>query len=174
MVKKLILFLFVISFIGTLHGQQRINPDYSKATFEISNMGFKTVEGSFDGMNGRISFDASDLASSSFNVCIDARSVDTGNEQRDEHLLEEDFFAVETFPQICFESTTVTSNAEGFVTKGTLMMHGVSKEVEMPFTFIDNQFQGTLSIDRTDFGVGSNGGFMVGKDVDLIITCQLF
>ena len=52
-----------------------------------------------------------------------------------------------------------------------MTMRGISKEVTIPFTFANNTFTGTLSLERKDYDVGPNGGFMVGKTVDLTITC---
>jgi polyisoprenoid-binding protein YceI len=52
-------------------------------------------------------------------------------------------------------------------------MHGVSKEVRIPFTYTNNTLAGTLQIKRTDFGVGDDGGFMVGEEVELTIKAVL-
>lgn len=168
-------FLFILSltllFSPLVHGQRVIDSNASQVSFEISNMRFNTVEGAFSGMEGQIKFDPTDLASSEMNVCIDASSVDTDNKKRDEHLRKEDFFDVAKFPTICFVSNQITKGSSGFIASGSLTMHGITKTVKIPFTFSNNTFEGELSLNRTDYKVGGNGGFLVGKTVEMKIIC---
>jgi polyisoprenoid-binding protein YceI len=149
--------------------QQTIDAAASKVKFEISNWSISTVEGTFGGMTGTVNINSEDLGNSKIDVCIDAKTVNTENEKRDEHLREEDFFHVEKFPTICFTSTSITTSPEGYIAKGTLTMHGESKEITIPLTYSNNTYNGKLTIDRTEFGVGSDSGFMVGKEVSLEI-----
>lgn len=162
---------FVVLFSSMLYAQV-INEEISVVKFEIKNMKTKTIEGSFVGMQGEIMFNASDLANSSFNVCIDAASVNTDNEKRDKHLRNEDFFEVETYPTICFASTSISKTTDGFQAQGKLAMHGVTKDVTLPFTFKNNKFVGQLEISRLDYKVGEGTKtFMVGEMVNLEIIC---
>lgn len=167
---SILLFFCVLNWTLTA---QDINVSASNVSFKISNFGFNTVKGTFTGMQGTISFDEKNLDSSNFDVCIDAATVNTGNKKRDSHLKKEDYFGVEEFPKICFRSTAVESTKEGFLARGELQLHGVSKTVAIPFTYIKKQFLGKLTIDRTDFNIGGNGGFSIGKEVDLEILCVL-
>ena len=154
--------------------QTKINSDQSKVTFEVSNLKFRTVKGSFSNMTGEINFDKNDLSVCDFNVCIDATSIDTENKKRDDHLKKDDFFNVEKYPTICFESISVSKTDAGFSTKGALTMHGYTREVEIPFTFDGTTFNGQLTLNRLDFKVGENyGGFVVGKKVELEIVCRV-
>jgi len=173
MVRHILLIASLILSAHVAKSQQTINTKASNVSFEISNMGFNTVEGTFSDMKGTVRFDGNDLPHSLLDVCVSAESVNTESESRDEHLRKEDFFHVEVYPTICFRSTTVTRNTSGYVANGTLTMHGVSKDVSIPFTFSNNTFEGSFSLDRTDYGVGSDGGFMVGKTVELTIVCVL-
>ncbi|MEL6865777.1 MAG: YceI family protein [Bacteroidota bacterium] len=172
MYKNLFLFgllLFALPFLS--HGQT-INTAESKVTFKVSNMAFRTVDGSFTGMNGTVDFTTADLSNSNFEVCVDANTVNTDNKKRDDHLRKDDFFHVEKYPTICFQSQEIKQSDTGFTTKGALTMHGVSKEVEIPFTFENNQFTGQLTVDRLDYKVGEGtGGFMVGKEIEITIIC---
>ena len=152
---------------------QTINTNTSKITFRISNLNLNTVKGTFQGFSGTVNFNPDDLANSKFDVCVDAASVNTENEKRDKHLRTEDFFEVETYPNICFKSTGITKTKEGFNTTGTLQMHGVEKEVEIPFSYSNNTLTGTLKLKRLDYGIGPSSGFMVGKTVNLEIVCVL-
>ena len=123
--------LVLVSSFG-LSGQT-INTDDSKVTFSVSNMAFNTVTGSFKGMEGTIHFLADDLTTSEIDVCIDASTVDTENEKRDEHLKNEDFFEVAKYPKICFKSSEIVKTTTGYKTTGILTMHGVSETVTIPF-----------------------------------------
>ncbi len=169
--KHIFIWAIVLLSAQASFAQQTINTANSTVKFEISNWSVITVEGTFRGMKGTFNLNTSDLANSNFNICIDAASINTDNEQRDEHLKTDDFFDVEKYPNICFKSTSVTKSGKGYTTTGTLTMHGVSKKVSIPFTYNNNTFTGTLEIDRTDFGVGSDSGFMVGEEVSLEIIC---
>jgi len=149
---------------------QSIDTQKSKANFIATNMKWIKVEGNFTGMKGDIKFDEADLANSSFNVCVDAASVNTDNNARDKHLRNEDFFHVEKYPEICFASTSISKTGKGFVTEGTLTMHGVSKNVSIPFTYSNGQFTGNIKVSRYDYKVGEGTGtFMVGEDVKIEI-----
>lgn len=152
---------------------QSINADESVITFSVSNMKFKTVQGTFTGMSGDVLFNPDDLSTSNFNVCIEAKSIDTGNEMRDDHLRNEDFFEVETYPQICFESSTISKASSGYKVEGELTMHGVSKTVEIPFTYDSNQLVGDFKLNRVDYKVGDSGSFMVGWEISITIKCVL-
>lgn len=152
---------------------QSIDTDQSIITFSVSNMKLNTVKGTFTGMMGDVIFNPNDLPSSKFDVCIDAKSIDTGNAKRDKHLRNEDFFEVETYPQICFKSSTITKTSDGYKVKGMLTMHGVSKTVEIPFTYNSKQLIGDIKLNRLDYKVGGSGGFMVGKEITIQIKCVL-
>lgn len=153
---------------------QSIDSENSVVNFSISHIKLNTVHGSFVGMKGEISFDEADLASSWFRVSIDAASVNTGNEKRDNHLRNEDFFDVTQYPEISFESRSILKVGSSYKAKGVLTMHGVSKEVEIAFTYADNAFNGTLEISRFDYQVGEKTrALSVGEFVSLEISCKL-
>lgn len=165
----------VLSFVLALSGwinAQTINSQKSIVNFEIGNMKVKTVEGTFGGMKGDLVFDVSDLVNSHFKVCIDAATVNTDNEKRDDHLRNEDFFYVEKHPEICFTSISISKTGDAYITKGELEMHGVTKIVEIPFTFDDNKFTGRLSVNRFDYKIGEGTNtMMVSEEVSLEIIC---
>ncbi|WNJ17922.1 YceI family protein [Pontibacter sp. G13] len=167
-------FLAMILMAGTTIQAQSIDQSKSQVAFKISNMGgMNTVEGTIQGMEGSVAFDPGTFSNGTMSVCIDPATIDTDNKKRDEHLMKDDFFGVETYPTICFESTSIAQSETGFVAKGNLTMHGVTQEVEIPFTYADNTFTGTLAVNRKDFGVGGNGTFMVGGQVEMEITCVM-
>src|ERR687895_674815 len=75
-----------------------------------------------------------DVTKSTVSAVIKAASIDTGIERRDAHLRNADFFDVEKFPEITFQSKHVEKKGKDFVAHGTFTMHGVSKEIALPFT----------------------------------------
>lgn len=156
-----------------IQAQSSIDSENSKVEFSIKNMKFKTVEGSFGGMNGNVAFDPENLENSSFNVCIDPATVNTGSKKRDEHLKNEDFFDVEKYPEICFKSDEIAKIDNQYIAKGTLTMHGISNKVEIPFEQNGNTLNGQLTINRKDYKVGDDGTFMVGDEVKLNIIGTL-
>ncbi len=154
--------------------RQEINAEKSHVNFQISNLKFRTVKGTFTEMQGELSFDEEDLSICSFNVCVNANTVNTSNKKRDKHLKKEDFFNVVEYPQICFESNSITQSEGGFKTVGLLKMLGVEKEVEIPFTFDGDTFVGNFEINRLDFKLGEQTGTgMVGDKTAIEIKCVL-
>lgn len=166
------LLIFSILFISTGFSQE-INPSESKVFFEVGNMKIRSAEGYFAGMSGMVNFDKADLENSVFNVCVDATTINTDNEQRDEHLKTADFFNVEKFPTICFRSSSIVSVGSGlFIANGELTMHGVTKSVIIPFSYENNTFTGDFIVNRLEYGVGSDTGtFMVSDEVEMKIIC---
>ncbi|RFC55682.1 YceI family protein [Brumimicrobium aurantiacum] len=171
MIKQFLVSLFLMCNIAISMAQQTINSNVAKVSFEVSNMAFNTVEGTFGGMKGKFNFSPNDIENAEFDICIDAKTVNTGNEKRDDHLRTADFFNVEVYPEICFHSNNIVKTEDGYIAKGTLNMHGVSKAKNIAFTFTNNTFNGTLSVDRTAFDVGSEGSFMVGHTIDIDVYC---
>ncbi len=167
-------FIGILAFVVSLGDASTIEQEKSKATFAIRNMKVRTVEGSFSGMEGDVTFDPSDLTNSSFNVCINAFSVDTGSKKRDEHLLKEDFFNIEKYQNICFKSNSIIKADDGFVALGELTLLDVSREVEIPFTKNGNTFSGKIELNRLDYGLGKGTSkFMVADEVSINIICVI-
>ena len=169
-----LIFTFAMFLIFCSLSAQNINEAKSQVKFEISNMKFNTVEGIFKGMTGHVDFDPTDLENAAIEVCIDATSVNTKNEKRDEHLRKEDFFDTNKYPSICFKSSKFELIDGSYYVTGTLTLRGIQKEVTLPFTRNQNGLEGKLTINRLDFSIGAETGtFMVGNEVHLEITCYL-
>ncbi len=165
---------FVFLLISFNSFSQTIDGDNSKVSFTLKSFGFNTVNGSFSGMKGAINFQPDDLSSANFKVCIDANTINTGINKRDDHLKKEDFFDVANYPEICFVATQIEKTNEGYKTTGTLTMRGVEKTIEIPFTFKNNQLIGNFKVKRLDYKVGEGtGGLTVGKEIKIKIVCVL-
>lgn len=174
---KNIAFLLALLFIcstSTSRAQQTINKEKSKINFHITGGGIFKVKGTFTGMQGDFHLDTADLQSANFDICVDAATINTKNKKRDTHLRTSDFFDVEKYPKICFESSSITKTSSGYQTTGKLTIHGVTKDVEIPFTFSENTFTGNLVINRFDYKIGEEFGTMrVGTEATVTITCVL-
>ena len=109
--------------------------------------------GEFSGLKGTIKFDEKDLAASQFNVTVDVASINTGNGMKNTHAKSATWFDAEKYPTIAFTSSAITKTATGFEAKGVLEMHGVKKEIAMPFTFANNTFSANIEVNRLDFNI---------------------
>ncbi len=164
-----------------------IDKVHSVVSFEIRHLLTK-VRGGFSDFEGLIRFDPDKPEASSVNVSIQAASIDTNHDKRDEDLRSDSFFEVETYPEITFESSAVIKTGDNaYDIKGTFRMHGVSKEITLPVGFLgaitDNRgnhkvgFEASVSLDRKHYGIVWNraldgGGLVLGDDVDISINIQ--
>src|SRR5690606_12015883 len=90
-----------------LSADYKVDPAHTAVTFAIEHAGISTVFGRFNKVDGSVTVDESDPTKNAFQITIDAASIDTGVERRDNHLRTADFFDVEQFPTITFTSTQV-------------------------------------------------------------------
>ena len=140
----------------------------SKVRFVIKNFGINTG-GTFDGLSGNITFDPASLATASFNVSVDSKTVDTDMEARDNHLRKAEYFDVEKYPKLSFRSTKVTTtNKEGYLFMfGVITIKNVSKEISFPFKQTSKDggilFEGEFKLNRRDFGVGGKSFSMADE-----------
>lgn len=136
--------------------------------FELPEEGTK---GTLSGLKATIDFDQKDPSSSKITASVDINTLNTGNHQKDKHLLSSDFFDAEKFPTASFTSTSIQTNKEGFLAKGNLTMKDSTKAIEIPFTFTEDAngagvFKGTMTILSSDFGIMKKG--KSGKDKVMI------
>ena len=130
---------------------------------------FTRVKGRFTQWTGTMLYDRANPANSSVTAVIEAKSIDTGWPHRDDHLKTSDFFDIERYPRIVFQSDRLRSTATGWIADGKLTMHGVTKNVSLPIQVVAGGPQRgpeskTLLLDaasemriaRKDFGI--NGG----------------
>lgn len=146
----------------------------STLTFNIKNLGFN-VEGSFKGFDGNINFDPQNLSASSFDVAINAATVNTDNNLRDGHL-RDDFFEVKSYPHIHLESTKLAGKNGSYVFTGMLTMKSTTKPISFPFTAsMVNEayvFKGGFKVKRKDFGVGGTSTVSDELEVNINVTAK--
>jgi polyisoprenoid-binding protein YceI len=162
-----------------------IDPAHSEVTFQIRHL-VSQVRGRFNDFSGTIEMDPKNLANSSVAFQIKATSIDTNQPDRDKHLRSADFFDVEKFPEITFKSKSVKpAGKDTYNVTGTLTMHGVSKEVTLPVTYLGQAnmrgvragFATATTLDRKDYGIVwnralDNGGGILGDDVKVEINLE--
>lgn len=118
----------------------------------------KDPSGVFTKFKGDIVFDEHNLNASKFDVVVDAASINTGNGMKNKKAKGEKFFDVEKYPEIRFASNKFSKTSTGYEVKGTLDMHGVKKDITIPFTFTNNTFAGSFTVNRLDYNVGPETG----------------
>lgn len=156
---------------------------HSSVGFSVRHMGITNVRGHFGEFEGSIQM-GDDITSLVFEAVIQAASVDTNNERRDDHLRNEDFFEVETFPVLTFKSTGVDRQGDGYVLVGHLTMKETTHEVRLPLTVsgpAEDPWGNTRiglaiggTVERHDFGVGFDGAAdrLIGNTVTLDVNLQ--
>jgi polyisoprenoid-binding protein YceI len=175
---KKILTTFIFSSFTVLIFAQTYKPvnDGSEVKFVIKNFGIKTG-GTFTGLNGAINFDPANLSNITFDVSVDAKTVDTDVEARDNHLRKEEYLDVEKYPTLNFKSTKVskTNSSEFLYMFGNITIKGVTKEVKFPFKATQKDdgylFEGNFKLNRRDFGVGGNS---LSLSDELTVTLSVY
>jgi len=161
---------------------------HSSIGFTVRHMVVSKVRGRFTRWSGTIAMDERDPAKAQVDITIEPASVDTGVEQRDNHLRSPDFFDVERYPTMTFRSTRSEKVGEReYRLIGDLTMHGVTRPVSLEVEFAGSAkdpwggvragFSARGSLDRKDFGLTYNqlletGGVVVGEKVDLDIEVE--
>ena len=127
--------LLIVSPVLGATTKYEIDVAHSNVGFSIPIMGgLSRVRGKFTDFAVTIVYDDKDVTKSTVNAVIKAASIDTGIERRDAHLRNADFFDVEKFPEITFQSSRIEKKGKNFIAHGTFTMHGVAKEIALPFT----------------------------------------
>ena len=168
---------------SSLTGTYAIDPTHSRIGFVARHAMVTKVRGSFNEFEGSGYFDATDPSNSTAQLTIAAASIDTRNADRDAHLRSNDFFDMETYPEITFASTAVEQvDDTSYRVTGDLTIKGTTKPVTVDFeytgTAIDpyqNQrigLEGRTTVNRKDWGVSWNaaldaGGVLVSEKVTL-------
>jgi polyisoprenoid-binding protein YceI len=164
-------------------GTWQIDPNHSSAQFSVRHLGVSTVRGAFTKVSGSAKYD-SDPAKISLDATIDANSVDTRVEMRDNDLRSPNFLDVQKYPTITFHSKRATAAGAGKLQiTGDLTIHGVTKEVVLdvdgPSAPIKDPWgnqrigaSATTKINRKDFGV-NGGAAAVGDDLTITIDAEL-
>jgi polyisoprenoid-binding protein YceI len=169
--------------LSALTGTYALDPTHTRIGFVARHAMVTKVRGSFNEFEGTAVLDGDDVSRSSATVTITAASIDTRQAQRDAHLRSNDFLAMDEHPTLTFVSTAARRTGEAeFELDGDLTIKGVTRPVTIPFTYEGTAqdpfgntrvgFEGSVVINRKDFGVSYNaaletGGVLVGESITL-------
>jgi polyisoprenoid-binding protein YceI len=164
----------------------QLDPPHSSAQFSVRHLGVSTVRGAFTKVSGSVVYDAANPNKSSIQATIDASSVDTRVEMRDNDLRSPRFLDAQKYPSITFASKKVEAAGPGKLkVTGDLAIHGVTKEVVLdvdgPSPSIKDPMgrdrlrmgaSATTKINRNDFGVSGLPG-IVGDDITITLDVEM-
>jgi polyisoprenoid-binding protein YceI len=174
----------LLTLSATAQETWQLDPPHSSAQFSVRHLGVSTVRGAFTKVSGTVKYDTSDVTKSSIQTTIDATSVDTRVDMRDNDLRSPNYLDVKKYPTITFQSKKVEAFGAGKLkVTGDLTIHGVTKEVVLdvdgPSAPIKdpwgNQRMGasaTTKINRMDFGV-AGAPAMVGDDITITLDLEM-
>lgn len=160
----------------------KADPVHSFVVFDVHHFGAGYVYGTFAGPVGSVTYDPADLSKTSFDLSVDANSIDTRNVNRDKDLQGPDFFDVKQFPKLTFKSTDVKKTGENKMdVTGDLTVHGVTKSITVPMEFTGtgsmrgqtrSGFRTSFTINRTDFGMTADPAPMVGDEIHVVVAIE--
>ncbi len=164
MAKLVLGLLLLFPFLVKAQGEWRIVD--SEVNFEIKNAGL-TVKGNLGKVAGSIRFDKNTIKGARISVSVQVKELNTGIEARDKHLKKKEYFDASAYPEILMESKFFGLSEIGFKGYFVLSMKGVSKEIVVPFTFIEGpnggEMFGEFSVNRLDFGLGGSSIIMADR-----------
>jgi polyisoprenoid-binding protein YceI len=166
-------------------GTWAIDPVHSTIGFSVRHLMVSKVRGTFDDFNGTITVGEDGTASVSAEIAV--ASLNTRNEQRDEHLRAADFFDVANHPTATFTSTGVRPDGDGYAVDGELTIKGHTKPVTLALEFSGTNpgmgqgevagFDASVVLNRKDYGVDfemplETGGAVVGEKVTVTLEIE--
>jgi polyisoprenoid-binding protein YceI len=171
---------------GYVAGTWNIDAVHSEVSFVVRHMMVSKVRGYFTDFSGTI-VTADEPTDSSVTATIALNSIDTRNEQRDNHIRSADFFDVESHPTMTYRSTSLSGNGENWTVEGELSLHGITRSVPLslelngftadPFGGQRVGFSATAEINRRDFGIDismpmDGGGVVVGDKIAITLEVE--
>ncbi len=164
-----------------------IDASHSQVQFKVRHLGISNVTGNFPVFEGQFTFDSGALEGGGLRVAIDASSIDTGTDARDEHLRSAEFFEVAKYPELRFESNSVEISDDGMKVRGDLTIRDVTRPVVLEAEYLGAAvdpwgnsrvgFSARTKINRKDYGLTWNkaleaGGLLVGEEVEILLEIE--
>ncbi len=166
-----------------------IDQSHSSIGFEVKHMMVSKVKGQFDAYTAELeAADLTDLTTATIAFSFNVASINTKNEDRDNHLKSADFFEVEQYPSIDFKSTSITKDGDDYKVTGDLTIKDTTKPVTFNVEFGGKGinpwgvevygFEAETKINREEFGLTWNaaletGGVLVGKDIKIKVELEV-
>ena len=167
-------------------GTWTVDSVHSEIGFSVRHLGAGKTRGKFTDFTGTVIADPKNLAKSSVSFTVQAKSIDTANSARDNHLRGADFFDVTQFPTLSFVSTKIERAGAGYKATGKLTIHGVTRTISFPFA-VSPPVKGMqketragvearFTINRKDYGLVWNalveGTQVVGDQVEISLDLE--
>ena len=187
MVMKKVLVLLVSAFIALGSFAQthwKIDPAHSSLNFEIAHSGISFVNGKFIDYTGDVTTYGEELDQAKINFTVQVASINTNVEMRDNHLRSADFFEVETYPTMTFESTKIlaTGRPDYYLLHGKLTIKDVTKDVIFDVCYggtVESEegekigIEAKTTISRFDFNIDYDPMALgIGKDESIVVHGQ--
>jgi polyisoprenoid-binding protein YceI len=180
--------LFTASFTSAELEKWEIDKGHSSVYFDVRHT-YATVRGYFEDYTGSVQFDADNMEMGRINLEVKTKSINTGIPNRDNHLRADEFFGVNKYPTMIFESTGVKQKqGNEYMVEGNLTVKGKTQKMAVPFTYFGSRenplkkgqqvagFEARFSINRLDYGVGS-GKYVemgtIGNKVNILVTLEV-
>lgn len=160
---------------------------HSSIGFSVRHLVISKTRGSFHDATATVMYDEKDITKSSVDVTIKIASIDTDNEDRDNHLKGPEFFDAEKFPDMTFKSKSIEKVKDGYIAIGDFTIRDVTKEIKLPFQIVGivqdpwgntkMGIEASITIDRQDYGLTWSktieaGGLVVGNDVNIELSLE--
>jgi polyisoprenoid-binding protein YceI len=153
----------------------RIDQAHSTITFKVKHLMINYNLGRFNKFEGAVHFDPHDLADSGIRIIIQVASIDTYNRDRDNHLMDGEFFDINQYPTIAFMSKSISRHLGRYFINGDLTIKGHTKQISLP-VHIEGPVKGMqgeevigitgeMTINRKDFGISFDKATENGKPV---------
>jgi polyisoprenoid-binding protein YceI len=166
-----------------------IDPAHSAAEFKVRHMMISYVKGEFSSLSGVLKLNEMDYTQSSVEASVPTASVRTGDDKRDAYLKNADFFDIEKFPALTFQSTNIAiAGDNSYMVTGNLTIRGITKSVTLTVEDLSKPsndpwghkrigLSGSTKVNRKDFGLTWNmaldsGGVLLGDEVTITLDVQ--
>ena len=162
----------------------KVDHAHTNVSFSVKHMVVAKTTGSFNDFDASLELDPDNMSSFTVMATIQAASIDTNNDRRDNHLRSADFLDVASHPTITFASSKLSTMDGKHVLHGDLTIRGMTNAVEIPIEIVGPVmamgntvvgFAGSLTINRHDYGVAwsrtlDNGGLVVADEVEIEVN----
>ena len=164
-------------------GAYTIDTSHSTVMFRIKHLDVSYAYGRFDSFEGNFVL-SEEKGKSVLNATVLSKSVNTNDKKRDGHLSSPDFLNVKQYPEISFESKSFTKTGEtAYEVAGTLNLHGESKEIKVPMTFVGARdagarfgfragLEGSFKVNRRDFGMDTYPDDVLGNEITMTLSFE--
>ena len=183
--KLLITFLSLLFISPIIAQNYKIDPGHSSVQIQVERFGVVDVSGRFKDVSGTISYDAKDVSKTNASAVIKVDSYDANNKGGEDAVKSKAFLDVVSYPEISFNGlSTITKGGKNYL-KGNLTIHGVTKEIELPFAIngplLDLPtrkqsiaFNASITINRQDYAITfdrklPNGTSLVSNNIKITL-----